>query len=210
MTPEIYSRPPLHGSFLSCLLRAREALACLACQPCKHDRTMTSALKGIEPPLPSSASSFQLPLNPNRVTVPNVQLPPRSWPRQNSRDDLDPPLKKLKLGGPASVQNSESTVAPASGSATPVPQLASSDRPINVEQSQRLSRHQAQIVFPPRPGAHRALGAKFPNRPQALDRAARKDVVPVNAYVAELPTCAPSYHEAGKYLLCRCLLTMPC
>jgi len=166
---------------------------------------MTSTLKGIEPPLPTGTRTFPLPPTPSRTSSHSHQPPPRSWPRQpptpkptapahvNHREAAGPPQKKAKLEATAG-----SHVNGATATHPPALDLAPSNEPTpDVEQGRKASRVSRHPLVPLRPGGSQSLRAVQRNRPLAVERAARKDAVPVKAYVPEPPPCAPRYHEAG-------------
>lgn len=166
---------------------------------------MTSNLKGIEPPLPSSTRTFTLP--PSRTSSQTFLQPPRPWPCQTStpihdapvrtipRNALEPPLKRQKLEHVSGTPSSSVTIE---GSArhNAFGIAANSQHTSGVTQPEKQSQVREQALFPHRPGGH-PLGSTQHRRPLAVERAARRDVVPVKAYVPEAPSCAPRYHQAG-------------
>jgi len=175
---------------------------------------MTSNLKGFEPPLPTGPRIFPFP-PPSRTPAHTFQQPPRSWPRQTStpthnapartfsQDALEPSLKRQKLEDGAGFPSSGvATVESARRNTFEV--AASSQHTSSDAQHEKQPRFREQPLFPLRPG-RRSLGSTQQSRPLAIERAARRDVVPVKAYVPEPPSCAPRYHQAGVYLtfLCR-------
>lgn len=180
---------------------------------------MTSNLKGIEPPLPTGTPTFIIP--PHRPSSQYFQQPPRSWPHQTStlvhnapartisRDALDPPLKRQKLE--SSTGSSSHTVGVGGSAERDTLELVPSSQHASgsgVARRETQSQVHEEPFFPIRPGGQPAENIQQ-NRPLAVERAARQDVVPVKAYVPEPPSCAPRYHEAGMYrtILFRSLLT---
>ena len=166
---------------------------------------MTTTFKGIEPPLPLGGRSLPPPPPPT-----SFQQPPRSWPRQtpipdanaltkaDPADALQPPLKKPKLEDAAALQRSGSNVQ---GTSKPVAldHVASTEPDSGVQQQNIKSRTQSHPLVPLRPGKSQSLGRAQRDRPIAIERAGRKDAVPIKAYVPEPPSCAPRYHGAGTY-----------
>lgn len=171
---------------------------------------MTSNIRRIEPPLPIGTRS--LPLPPSRTASQAFQPPPRSWPRQastpnpnapvktNRGDASEPPSKKQKLddiaaspSNPALLGVGGTTRLAAFDNAT------NSERATGIEQQEKEPRAHHHPLFPLRPGRHSLSGGVQQGRALAIERAARRDTVPVKPYVPEPPSCAPRYHGAGTY-----------
>jgi len=170
---------------------------------------MTSNLKGIEPPLPTSSRTFPLP--PGRTSSQTFQQPPRPRPcqtpssihnapvRTSPRNSSQPPLKRQKL---EHVSGSPPSIFAIGGSArhNASEAVANSQHGSGGAQPGKQSHVRQQVCFPHRPGV-RPLGTTQHRGPLAIERAARRDVVPVKAYVPEAPSCAPRYDQAGVYLM---------
>ncbi len=163
---------------------------------------MTTNLKGIEPPLPTNTRTFPLP--PSRASSQNFQQPRIPWPCQIStpvdnapagtltRKALEPPLKRQKLDDVSGTLSSRIAVESSAGHNAF--EIAANGA---LQPDKQFQAHE-QPLFPLRPGVH-PLGSTQHRRPLAIERAARKDVVPVKAYIPEASSCAPRYFEDGVY-----------
>lgn len=168
---------------------------------------MTSNFKGIEPPLPAGNRLFPPPslrAGPN-----NLQPPPRSYHRQtfcpnakaparvHHNEASEPPQKRQKLEN--TVGSQSKSTADRDTPNPPIPNHnANSFEISNVDNTKKDPRSHQNPLFPFRPDRKSGSGTTLQGRALAIERAARKDVVPVKAYVPEPPSSAPRYHPAGE------------
>ena len=167
---------------------------------------MTSTFESIEPQLPTGARG--LPLHQSQIFSHTFQQPPRPRPRQTSTtkpnapatvnclDLSEPPFKKPKLADTTIPQIRSEIAGGAPRSPNPEHPGSREPAPVNKQDEEKSRVHQYPL-FPFRPGGQQSRSGVKQVRPIAIERAARKDGVPVQAYVPEPPTCAPRYHGAG-------------
>lgn len=166
---------------------------------------MTTKPKGLEPPLPTGTPTLAFP-PPTRPSSQTLQQPPRSWSRQTTtpiynaldriipRGTQEPPSKKQKLDHiEVDPLKSREHVGSLNRSTLGI---GASSHISRVAEQQKQTRVPERLLFPHRPRGCPPISCRQV-RPLAIERAARRDVVPVKAYVPEPPSCAPRYHENG-------------
>ena len=151
-----------------------------------------------------------LPLPPSRAESQNLQGFPRSWPRQTAtletfvstfRNDLsvntsEPASKKQKLEGGTETRSNHS-VNRENPSIIPDHTASDGDSPRLDCLAKDPPEYQAQLL-PIQPVISSVPITHQQEQALAIDRASRKDTVPVKAYVAEPPSCASRLHVDGK------------
>lgn len=168
---------------------------------------MTTNPKGLEPPLPTGTPTLAVPPL-TRPSSQTLQQPPRSWPGRTTtpiynaldrvlpRGFQEPPSKKQKLGN---IEGNPSKSRDHAGSLDrSTLGIGASSQASRFAEQQKQARVPERLLFPPRPRGYPPISCRQV-RPLAIERAARRDVVPVKAYVPEPPSCAPRYHENGAH-----------